>query len=80
MYDMSNVRSGDSEINKTAHNMPISRGILKRSTLCRTKLQVKVHGCGNCSTVSNARACNKVSYILGLREIIALGRMQDLNS
>jgi hypothetical protein len=71
MYCMSNVRSGGSEINKAAHNMPISRGILQRNTISRTKLD----GCGSRPIISNTRACNKIPYILGYREIIALGRM-----
>jgi hypothetical protein len=54
MDGMSNIRPGNSEINKVAHNMPISRGILRRSTISGTKLQVKIHRCRSYPMVSDA--------------------------
>uniref|UniRef100_A0A0A9HRS2 Uncharacterized protein n=1 Tax=Arundo donax TaxID=35708 RepID=A0A0A9HRS2_ARUDO len=77
---MSNIRPRDSEINKIAHNMPISRRILKRCTISRTKLQMKVHRCCCRSVIRNTRTSNKILYIFGLRNVISLSRIQNLNA
>uniref|UniRef100_A0A0A9CDI3 Uncharacterized protein n=1 Tax=Arundo donax TaxID=35708 RepID=A0A0A9CDI3_ARUDO len=55
--------------------MPISRRIIKRCTISRTKLQVKIHRCCSCPIISNTRTSNKIMYVFGLREIISLCRM-----
>jgi hypothetical protein len=54
MDSMSNIRLGDGEINKAAHNMSISRGILKRYPISETKLQVKIHRCSSNLVISDA--------------------------
>jgi len=80
MDGMSNIRSSNSEINKAAHNVSISRGILKRSTMSGTKLKMKIYRCCSCPMVSDTKTSNKVLYVLGLRKVAALCRLFNLNA
>lgn len=54
MNSISNIRSSDSEINKTTHNVVISRGILNRCTISRMQLQ---EGMKTVQKVSSFRMC-----------------------
>lgn len=63
MNSISNIRSSDSEINKTTHNVVISRGILNRCTISRMQLQ---EGMKTVQKVSSFRMCfqkQKVGWI-----------------
>jgi hypothetical protein len=77
---MCNIRSRNSEINKADHNVSITRRILKKYAICRTKLQVKVHRCCCRSMISNSGASNQILYVFGLYNIISLWRVQHFES
>jgi hypothetical protein len=73
------VRTSDSKINKTPNNMAITRRVRKRTTISRTKLNIKLHRSLNSALIPKSSTSKKILNILFLRDKKAIRSGGDLN-
>src|SRR4051812_22582714 len=73
------IRTSDSKINKTSNKMAITRGIRKRITISRTKLNIKLHRSLNSALIPKSITSKKNLNILFLRERKDIRSGGDLN-
>jgi hypothetical protein len=77
--DIRNVRTSDAEIDKTTDKVTIASGILKRNTVCGTKMSVKLHRSVHRAMISKTCTIKKIMNIFALGEIIVIKCRCDLN-
>jgi hypothetical protein len=76
--DIGNVRTSDTEIDKTTDKVMIASGILKRNTICGTKASVELHRSVHRAVISETRTI-KIMNALSLGEVVTVGCGCDLN-
>jgi hypothetical protein len=74
-----NVRTSDAEIDKTTDKVTILSGILKRNTVCGTKVSVELHGSVHRAVISETRTIKKIMNVLSLGKVVTVGCGCDLN-
>jgi hypothetical protein len=79
MYNVWNVRSSDTKVNKTPYNMTISSRILKRFTISGHKVNIELHGSLSSPVISKRSTIKKILNILLLRQKESFRRGGDLN-
>jgi hypothetical protein len=67
-----NVRTSDAKIDKATDEMMIASGILKRDTVCGTKVSVKLHRSVHRAMISKTGTVKKIINVLSLREVVAI--------
>jgi hypothetical protein len=59
MYEIRNVRSNDTKVNKTPYNVTITSGILKMLTISGSKVNIELHGSINSLVISKRSSIEK---------------------
>jgi hypothetical protein len=67
-----NVRASDVEIDKATNEVTIASGILKRDTICGTKMSVKIHRSVHGTVINKTDTIKKVMNVLSLGEVVAV--------
>jgi hypothetical protein len=77
--DIRNVRTSDAEIDKATDEVTIASGILKRDTVCGTKMSVKLHRSVHKAVISKTDTVKKIINVFSLGEVVAIRCGCDLN-
>jgi hypothetical protein len=64
MYEIRNVRSNDTKVNKTPYNVTITSGILKMLTISGSKVNIELHGSINSLVISKRSSIEKTPNTL----------------
>jgi hypothetical protein len=76
--DIRNIRMSYAKIDKAIDKVTIVSGILKRNTICGTKMSVKLHRSVHGAAISETSTIKKIMNVLSLGEIVAVRCGSDL--
>jgi hypothetical protein len=76
--DIRNIRMSYTKIDKVVDKVTIASGILKRDTICGTKMSVKLHRSVHRAMISETSTIKKIMNVLCLGKVVAVRCGSDL--